>query len=183
VARLPFFFVLVIASALAGSTITPPSAPPGDPGQVFVLRDYRWVPVIVKRTPTAIECRFDVVTGSPTVSVELLSDREFALFSRGRDYDTLAETPIARSGELRHMIQTAGRYRVLIRNDRGAPPVAVSLLIRTDVDPQPATMSKGVSPARKLVIILASLMLFFGTVFWSGSKLMRAYRNRPQVIN
>ena len=169
---------LVAASSLAGSPITLPSAPPGEPGQVFVLQDYRWVPVVVRRTPTAIDCSFEVVNGGGTVHAELLTDRDFALFARHREYETMASTEPGRGGGFRHMIETPGRYRVLITNARGAPPVAVSLVVRTQVDPPAATLSVGVSPQRKLVVILASLTLFLGTVFWSGRRLLHAFRNR-----
>jgi len=145
------------------------------------LQDYLWVPVIVRRTPTAIECRFNVVNGGPTVHAELVSDRDFALFSRHREYETLASTEPGRSGGFERMIETPGRYRVLIRNERGASPAAVSLVVRTDVDPPPATISTGISPRRKFVVVLASLTLFFGTVLWSGTKLLRAYRNRTAI--
>jgi hypothetical protein len=136
------------------------------------------VPVIVHRTPTEVNCAFDVVNGSPTVHAELVSEHDFALFARHHDYETLAQTPPGHSGRFEYMVDTPGRYRVLIVNDHGAPPTAVSLVVRTAVDPAPLTMSIGISPQRKLVVVLASLTLFFGTVMWSGRKLLRAYRNR-----
>jgi hypothetical protein len=170
-----------LCGALAGSPIIRPAQPPGEPGQIFVLQDYRWVPVIVRRTPTAIDCKFEVVNGGPTVHAELLTDHDFALFSRHREYESLASTEPGRSGGFERMIETPGRYRVLIRNERGASPAAVSLVVRTDVDPPPATISTGISPQRKFIVILASLTLFFGTVLWSGTKLLRAYRNRTAL--
>jgi hypothetical protein len=176
--KLPIALALVVAASLAGSPITLPTDPPGEPGQVFMLQDYRWVPVNVRRTPTAIECSFEVVNGSPSVHAELVSEREFSLFSRHHDYESLELTQTGSSGAFRHMVETPGRYLVLIVNDHGAPQAAVSLLVRTDVDPVPATISTGISPQRKLVVVLASLTLFFGTVTLSGRRLLRAYRNR-----
>lgn len=172
---------LVAACSLAGSPITLPTLPtepPGEPGQVFVLQDYRWVPVIVRHTPSVIDCSFEVVRGGPTVRAELLSESDFALFAHRREYETLASTETGRSGGFKHMIETPGRYRVLITNDRGAPPVAVSLAVHTQVDPPASTISTGVSPRRKFVVILASLTLFLGTVLWSGRRLLHAYRER-----
>jgi hypothetical protein len=170
--------IALFAGPLSASPIASPAEPPGEPGQVFVLQDYRWVPVIVKRTPTAIDCHFDVVNGSPTVHAELVSENDFLLFSRHRDYDTLAMTQTAASGGFQRMIEAPGRYRVLVRNDAAAPPVAVSLIVRTDVDPPPDMYSTGVSPRRKAVVIATSLMVFFGTVLWSGRKLLFAWRSR-----
>jgi hypothetical protein len=74
-------------------------------------------------------------------------------------------------------METPGRYRVLIGNRQGAPPVAVSLVVRTEVDPQNGDVSAGVTPLRRFVVILASLMVFSGTVMWSGRRLLRAWRN------
>jgi hypothetical protein len=141
------------------------------------LQDYRWIPVIVRRTPTLVSCSFDVVNGTPTVHAELVSERDFALFSRHHDYDTLASTDTGRKDGFQRMVETPGRYRVLIINNRGAPPAAVSLMVRSEFDP-PVTTSTGVSPTRKLAVILGSLTVFFGTAFWSGRKLVRAFRNR-----
>jgi hypothetical protein len=154
-----------------------PGAPPGE-SEVFVLQDYRWVPVIVKQPPTSVECSFDVVTGTPTVHAELLSEQNFVRFSRGRDYEALASSRTGRAGEFRQMVETPGRYRVLIMNNRGAAPAAVSLIVRTNVDPPPAVLSTGISSSRKLAVILGSLTVFLGTVAWSGSRLLRAWSNR-----
>ena len=168
---------LIAASQLTGSPIALPVEAAGDPGQIFMVQDYRWIPVNVRRTPTAIDSSFEVVGGSPTVHAELVSEHDFQLFARRHDYETFALTQTGRAGGFHRMIETKGRYRVLIVNDRGAAPVAVSLVVRADVDPAPA-VSSGISPRRRLVVVLASLTLFFGTVTWSGRRLLRAWRNR-----
>lgn len=178
--KLPVILALLWAIALSGSPIIPAAEPPGEPGQVFVLQDYRWVPVLVNRAPTAIDCHFDVINGSPTVHAELLSEDEFRNFARHREYEALAQTAPGSTGGFQRMIETPGRYRVLIRNERAAMPVAVSLLVKTDVDPLPDAISTGVPASRKIAVIAASLLVFFGTVFWSGQKLLRAWRDRPR---
>lgn len=151
---------------------------PAEPGQTFVLSDYRWVPVSIKRTPTAIGCHFSVVSGAPTVRLELLSERDFFLFARRREYESLAATATGGSGGFERMIATPGLYRVLIRNERGAPPVRVSLSVRTEADPLPFAISREVPPGRRLAVVAISLSVFFAIVFWSGRMLLRARRNR-----
>ena len=146
----------------------------------FELRDYRWVPVMVRTTPTAIDVHFQVISGQPTVHVEMLTDDDFLLFSHHRPYDTVAITGNNYTGGFQRMIETPGRYRVLIRNDRGAPPVTVTLAVHTDVDPSPASISIGVPSKRKWTVILASLAIFLAAVMYWGSKLLRAWRHRSQ---
>jgi hypothetical protein len=163
---------------LLASPITLPTAPQGDNGQVFELQDYRWVQVVVRRIPTLIDCSFQVVTGAPSVHVELVSEQDFRQFSRRLPYETLEATETGHSGRFQRLMETPGRYRVLIRNRQGAAPVAVSLAVRTEVDPQNGDVSAGVTPLRRLVVILASLMIFSGTVMWSGRRLLRAWRKR-----
>jgi hypothetical protein len=169
----------IVASSLAGSSIDLPSEPPGsEPGQIFQLQDYRWVPVTVKRTPTLVECGFQVVSGGATVRAELLTEQEFLHFRRRQDYEVLEETRPGHTGGFTHMIVAPGRYRVLVINQPGAPTAAVSLVVRATVDPPPSTVSVGITPSRQFTVIFAALTLFFGTVTWSGHKLLRAWRNR-----
>jgi hypothetical protein len=163
---------------VSASTITLPNGPQGDNGQVFELQDYRWVQVVVRRIPTLIDCSFEVVRGAPSVHVELVTERDFTRFSRNRPYETLEATEAGHSGQFQRLMETPGRYRVLIRNRQGAAPVAVSLVVHTEVDPQNGDVSAGVTPLRKFVVILASLMIFSGTVMWSGRRLIRAWRKR-----
>jgi hypothetical protein len=155
-----------------------PTAPQGDNGQIFELQDYRWVPVVVRRVPTLIDCSFEVVTGAPSVHVELVTEHDFRQFARQHPYEILATTPLGRAGHFQRTIETPGRYEVLIRNQQGALAVAVSLVVHTEVDPQNGEMSGGVTPLRRFVVILASLMVFSGTVMWSGRRLIRAWRKR-----
>ncbi len=171
---------MIALAFLAASLLSRPSS---DPGQTFELKDYRWVPVSVRQTPTAVDCRYEVVDGRSTVHMELLDDQNFWLFAHHRDYETLASAEGARTGAFQRMIESPGRYRVLVRNNAGAPPVTVSLSVSTEVDP-PASISLGLPPRRQAGIIAASLAVFFGTVLWSGRKLLRAYRqksNRPDA--
>jgi hypothetical protein len=162
-----------------GSSIPPPSDPAGsEPGEVFTLKDFRWWPVIVRRTPTAIQASFEVMSGGATVHAELVSAHDFSLFARHHEYTALASTNTAHSGQFQYMAEEPGNYRVIVLNRPDASDVQVSLVVRTEVNPMPAIVSTGASPQRQFVVIAASLTLFLGTVLWSGRRLLRAYRNR-----
>jgi len=161
---------------LAGSSIDLRGA--NDAGEIVPLQDYRWVPVTVRRTPTLIESNFQVVVGGATVHAELLTDEDFHRFLGHREYEALEETNRGHAGGFSHMVQTPGRYRVVIINRPNAPPTQVSYTVRATVDPPAASVSVGISPRRQFAVIFVAMTFLFGTVSWSGHKLLRAWRNR-----
>jgi hypothetical protein len=154
-------------------------APAGgrDSGQPFRLApgDFRWVPFTVRATPSEVDCQFEVLSGNPTVHLELLPMSEFRLFDRGQDHDTMAVTPEGREGEFRRIIDARGQYAVVVQNARGAPPATVLLRVRTNLNPG-ADVAKTLSPRRRLAVIGISFAFFFVTVAWSGRRLIRALR-------
>jgi hypothetical protein len=167
---------LALVLPLAGSSIDLPAA--NEAGQIVPLQDYRWVPVTVKRTPTLIETSFQVMVGGATVHAELLTDTDFRRFLSHRDYEALEQTRRGHMGGFSHMVQTPGRYRVVILNRPNAPPTQVSYTVRATVDPPASTVSVGISPGRQFVVIFVAMTFLFGTVTWSGQKLLRAWRER-----
>jgi hypothetical protein len=161
---------------LAGSPIDLRGA--NNSGQIVPLQDYRWVPVTVKRTPTLIESNFQVMVGGATVHAELLTEENFHRFLGHREYEALEETNRGHSGGFSHMVQTPGRYRVVILNRPNAPPTQVSYTVSATVNPPPSSASTGISPARQFAVIFVAMTFLFGTVTWSGHKLLRAWRTR-----
>ncbi len=138
--------------------------------------DFRWVPFTVQKTPTEVECLFRVLDGSPTVHMELLPMSEFHSFDRGEDYSTIALTPATRTGEFRHVIDTRGRYALVVINAKNAPAAIVALDLRTSLNPNPADVARTLPPHRQLAVILISFAFFFVSVTWSSRKLIRAMR-------
>jgi hypothetical protein len=161
----------LIAIALVSPLLAlPPSK------QAFRLEagDWRWIPFTIRQVPTEVDCRFEVLQGSPTVHVELLPMSEFRQFNRGRKHDTLAVSPDAASGAFRRIVEERGQYAVVIVNRKNAPGVTVSLEVATDINPSPSGVAQELPPGRRLMVILISFAIFFVTVTWSGIKLMRA---------
>jgi hypothetical protein len=162
-------------------------SPPSQPAQTFLLQsgDFRWIPFTVRQTPTGVNCRFDVVSGGATVHAELLPMSEFRLFDRGREHDTMALTPKARSGQFRRVIDTRGQYAIVIVNEKGAGPVTVSLTMETRVNPSGADVARTLSPMRRLTVIALSFAFFVITVSWSSRKLILAMRGnkQPQALS
>jgi hypothetical protein len=148
------------------------------PPQAFRLEsgDYRWVPFTVKQVPTEVDCRFEVLQGGPGVHVELLPMSEFRLFNRGRDHETLAVSPNARSGAFRRMIDRPGQYAVVVKNSADSPPAVISLELSTDLNPNASVVARELPVRKRLTVILISFALFFTIVMWSGLRLMRALK-------
>ncbi|HYA18759.1 MAG TPA: hypothetical protein VEF06_14900 [Bryobacteraceae bacterium] len=153
-------------------------APAPQPAQSFRLEsgDFRWIPFTVRQTPTGVDCRFEVVSGGPTVHTELLPMSEFRRFDRGREHETMAATPKSRTGAFRRVINTRGQYAIVVVNEKGAAPVTVSLSVETNANPDNADIATTLAPARQRTVILLSLAFFLVTVTWSGRKLIAAMR-------
>jgi hypothetical protein len=170
VARMKFALLIVLVFAARVQA--------QDPGQPFRLApgDFRWVPFTVRHTPTEVECRFEVLEGDPTVHIELLPMSEFGSFNRGEEHSTMALTPSARTGDFRRVIDNRGRYALVVVNAKNAPPVTVTLDLRTNVNPSNADVARTLPPRRRLAVVLISFAFFFVTVTWSSRKLIRAMR-------
>jgi hypothetical protein len=149
-----------------------------DPGQPFRLGpgDFRRVPITVRHTPTEVECRFEVIEGNPTVHIELLPVSELRLFNRGEEHATMAFTPSARKGDFRRVIDTRGRYALVVVNAKNAPPATVTLDLRTNAAPGDADVARRLPPRRRGAVVLISFAFFVITVTWSSRKLIRAMR-------
>jgi hypothetical protein len=66
-------------------------------------------------------------------------------------------------------------------NRRNAPPTQIFYTVRSTVNPAASTLSVGISPGRQFVVIFVAMTFLFGTVSWSGHKLLRAWRGRRPV--
>lgn len=139
--------------------------------------DFRWIPFTVKAPPTGVNCRFEVLEGGPSVHAELLPMSEFRLFDRGREHETLAQTPDGRAAGFVRVIDQPGQYAVVVVNDRKAGPVTIALHVETNQNPGSADVARTISPQRRLTVILISFAVFFVTVSWASRKLIVAMRD------
>ena len=148
--------------------------------QAFQLEpgDWRLLPLTIRQIPTEVDCRFEVLKGNASVHVELMTMSEFRQFNRGREHDTLAESSDAASGEFRRIVAERGQYAVVILNARNAPAATVSLEVSTDLNPSGGIATE-LPAGRRLAVILISFAVFFTSVTWAGSKLMRAVSGTP----
>jgi hypothetical protein len=149
-----------------------------DAGQPFRLApgDFRAVPFTVRQTPTLVEGRFEVLQGSPTVHLELLPLSELRRFDQGAEHSTMALTPDARAGNFRRIVDTRGRYALVVVNAKDAPPATVALDLRMNLNPGNSDVVRTLPPGRQLAVILISFAFFFIAMTWSSRKLIRAMR-------
>jgi hypothetical protein len=170
--------LLTIAILLSGAAARAQETPAPEKGEPFRLEpgDFRWVPLTIRQTPAEVDCHFEVLHGSPSVHLELLPMSEFRLFDRGLEHETLAFTPDGRNGDFRRIIDTSGRYAVVVVNGKRAQPATVSLQVRTTINPAAADIARTLSPQRRLTVILISFGFFFVTATWSARKLIRGMK-------
>ena len=173
-------FLLIAIALLATSPVAGAGLAAGaqEKGQPFRLEpgDWRWQKITIRQTPSQVDCSFKVLSGNPSVHLELLPLSEFRQFDRGQDHDTLVVTPDASSGDFRRIIDVSGDYAVVVVNGKRAPPATVSFEVRTSVNPKAGDTARTLSPQRRLTVILISFAIFFVTVTWSARKLLRAMR-------
>jgi hypothetical protein len=167
-------FALLLASCLSAGL----AAGAQEKGQPFRLEpgDWRWETITIRKTPSQVDCHFEVLSGNPSVHLELLPMSEFRQFNRGEEHETLVVTPDGRSGDFRRIIDVSGQYAVVVMNGKRAPPATVSLEVRTTANPNVRDTARTLSPQRRLTVILISFAFFFVTVTWSARKLLHAMR-------
>jgi hypothetical protein len=167
---LPIAIVLLLSGLAAGAQET------AQPFRLEADGDYRWQKITIRQTPSQVDCHFEVLSGSPSVHLELLPMSEFRQFDRGEEHDTLVVTPDGRSGDFRRIIDVKGEYAAVVRNGKRAPPATVSFEVRTTVNPNIRDTARTLPPRRRLTVILISFAFFFVTVTWSARRLLRAMR-------
>jgi hypothetical protein len=166
---------LLIAIALLTSSLAAGAQEKGQPLRLGP-GDWRWEPISIRQTPSQVDCHFEVLSGSASVHLELLSLSEFRQFDRGLEYETLVVTPDARNGDFRRILEMSGEYACVVMNGKRAPPATVSFEVRATVNPNGRDTARTLSPQRRLTVILISFAFFFVTVTWSARKLLRAMR-------
>jgi hypothetical protein len=132
------------------------------------------IPFSVKVRPATVE--FDFRTSKPEATVRLLvlpKSEEFKLQAK-RDYREVAVSEFLSAGQLKTHIPSPGEYLLVIDNRHNAHVemrVQVKCWIAYDTATATATY---LSPARRLALISASLILFFSISWFAGRRLWSA---------
>ena len=76
-------------------------------------------------------------------------------------------------GRLRYYIQDPGDYAVVLDNRESDAPATVRLRVSLDFAGPPGHDPQGISPRRRVTVILVSFAVFFGIVTWSARRLLQ----------
>ena len=146
-------------------------------GQAYRLGagEFRWLPIVVNKTPTSIEVKYEVLQGGPTVHAELLAIDDFQNFNRGKSHRSIIDTEDAKSGSFRKIIVVPGQYRLILMNAAAGQVATVSCEIHTEANPR-GGVSTELPPSKRILIIFCSFLAFVSTVIFSGFRLVKAMR-------
>lgn len=158
--------------------VTAPQALLTDAVYQVPASDWRYVePFVIKQMPVAVDCSFQVTSGGPGVSLELVDRRELGHILLARPHQAVAATRFGSSGELRVPMQTPGEYAIVIRGGKDAKgPASVHLRLSLDFSGDMGAVATYLSPRRKWTVVAISFATFFAIVIVSGRKLLQAMR-------
>lgn len=140
--------------------------------------DWRYVePFLLKQMPVAVDCSFQVTSGGPGISLELVDRRELGHILLAQPHESVAATAFASSGELRTPMRTPGEYAILIRAGKDVKgPASVHLRLSLDFSDSTGVPATYLTPRRRWTVVAISFAAFFAIVIVSGRKLLHAMR-------
>jgi hypothetical protein len=164
----------ILAAFLAVAPI-----PPAAPSEIISAtvevpaHDYRAFSSHIVNWPAVFHAGFEVASGPP-VQITLLARGELNAFASGRKYESLVEMTARRSGKFDQMVPEKGDYDIVLVNDADAPAmVRLHATVQYASEPDVAVY---LSPARRLAVILVSLLVFGITFGWSAWKVIAGMR-------
>jgi hypothetical protein len=141
--------------------------------------DWRYVEVGLKQRAATVQCDFEVQSGGSGVRVALVTRGELDRFRRGRSHDVLGTTNYERSGRLRVRVPGPGEYALVVDNRmEGRGRARVALRVFLDFAAQPPQQARTLPPARRWLVVSASVLFFLAITWWAGRKLLAAWRTR-----
>ena len=155
------------------------------PGRVMLLDEIVDVPaarwrsydIELRQRPAMIECSYQVVSGNAAVRLILTQQAD----PGGTRPRVLEATEYEKSGGFRYGPGRLGYYSVVVVNRlRGSGPALVHLVASLAFVGMP--MGE-VSPQRRLVVILVTVVVMAGLVAFAASRLKGALLGRPPEQN
>lgn len=132
--------------------------------------------IALKQTPVLLDCDFESLTRGPGLRVALLSRADLDRLRGGHPHGFIAASPPLPQGRLEYLVRTPGEYAIVVDN-RDGPAVQVRLRVSLDFSSRGETQVRYLSRDRQLAVIVISFAVFFGIVFYSARRLLRAIRS------
>lgn len=127
----------------------------------------------LRQRPAMVDCSFSVSSVGSGVRVALMRREEVDRLRAGKGHHVLIATGYERAQRFRFPVP-AGDYSIVVDNRlEGRGPAEVRLrvaLVFAGSQPEPRVLS----PARKAVVVAASILFFLSIAFFAGRKLRRA---------
>jgi hypothetical protein len=135
-------------------------------------RDWRYVEVALKQRPARVVADYTTGAASPDVRLELVRREDVEGFPDRMSGGVIAGNgQAAASGGLHSQTPLSGEFALIIDNRLGVQPASVHLRVALDF-----TVVTGLTPARRLLVVVISFAVFFGIVTYSARRILRAIR-------
>jgi len=135
-----------------------------------------WRPVLlpVRRAPAMMECSF-AVAAPGKARLALMRMDDFRRLEAGKAHAVIASTGFERGSRFRVRLSAPGDYALVVDNRlEGRGPADVHLRVQVEFAARPR--ARMLSRERRAAVVAVSLAGFFGIVWWSSRKLLRAMR-------
>lgn len=131
--------------------------------------DTRGLHFSIKNRPATLQV--DYRAAGPRVRLMVMAQADESRFRAGRDVDAAAATEFERSGSLRAYIATPGEYVVVVDNRAERSAAALVHMKGTLVYDMAPREARELTPRARWTVVSASLVFFFGVVWFAGRRL------------
>jgi hypothetical protein len=138
--------------------------------------EWRYVELGLRQKPALVAADFEVRSGSRELRLALMRRDDLQRLRENRPHGVLAATDPGGSGRLRHQVQVAGDYVLMIDNRDGPNPTSAHLRIALDFGVAPGPAVSRLSPQRQIVVIAISFAVFFAIAGFSARRLLRGIK-------
>ncbi|MEX2263306.1 MAG: hypothetical protein WD696_15220 [Bryobacteraceae bacterium] len=136
--------------------------------------DWRYLEVSLKQKPAVLHGEFGS-SEEAGLRVAVLNDGQLSRLRSTKSEAGLDAIAIRNEGTLRVALER-GKYAVVLDNRNGKTPIEVRLKVWLDFEGDRKLEVRTLSWKRRMVVIVASFVVFFGIVIYSARKLLKASR-------
>jgi len=138
--------------------------------------EWRYVEVSLRQQPASISAEAQAQGKAEDIRAAILTRDDLRRLSRERPYGVLASTPPGPSARLSYYVREPGEYAVVVDNRDSDAPATVRLHVWLDFGPPFGRGAEGLTPERRLTVIVVSFVGFFAIVTWSARRLLQSIR-------